>query len=44
MPRIITLAVYTFLEQFDWNGKTIHPFCTHEESGLGGTEGKIQSV
>lgn len=36
------MAVYTFLEKFDWNGKTIHPFCTHEESGLGGTEGRIQ--
>ncbi len=38
------MAVYTFLEKFDWNGKTIHPFCTHEGSGLSGTEGKIQSV
>ncbi len=38
------MAVYTFLEKFDWNGKTIHPFCTHEGSGLSGTERKIQSV
>ncbi len=38
------MAVYTFLEKFDWGGKTIHPFCTHEGSGLSGTEGKIQSV
>lgn len=38
------MAVYTFLENFDWNGKTIHPFCTHEGSGLGRIEGKIQSV
>ena len=38
------MAVYTFLEKFDWNGKTIHPFCTHEGSGLSGTEGKIQRV
>lgn len=38
------MAVYTFLEKFDWEGKTIHPFCTHEGSGLSGTEGKIQSV
>lgn len=28
------MAVYTFLEAFDWTGKTIHPFCTHEGSGL----------
>lgn len=32
------MAVYTFLEAFDWTGKTIHPFCTHEGSGLSGTE------
>ena len=32
------MAVYTFLEHFDWTGKTIHPFCTHEGSGLSGTE------
>ena len=38
------MAVYTFLENFDWSGKTIHPFCTHEGSGLGGTERKIQST
>lgn len=38
------MAVYTFLENFDWKGKTNHPFCTHEGSGLGGTEGKIQSA
>lgn len=38
------MAVYTFLEHFDWNGKTIHPFCTHEGSGLSGTERKIQAA
>lgn len=38
------MAVYTFLEKFDWNGKKIHPFCTHEGSGLSGTESKIKSV
>lgn len=38
------MAVYTFLEKFDWNGKTIRPFCTHEGSGLGGTESKIKST
>ncbi len=32
------MAVYTFLEAFDWTGKTIHPFCTHEGSGLSGTD------
>lgn len=38
------MAVYTFLENFDWSGKTIHPFCTHEGSGLSGTERKIQTA
>lgn len=37
----LPMAVYTFLEAFDWTGKTIYPFCTHEGSGLSGTEGKI---
>jgi len=38
------MAVYTFLEAFDWSDKTIHPFCTHEGSGLSGTEGDIAKV
>lgn len=29
------MAVYTFLENHDFTGKTILPFCTHEGSGLG---------
>lgn len=37
----LPMAVYTFLDAFDWAGKTIHPFCTHEGSGLSGTERKI---
>lgn len=40
----LPMAVYTFLEAFDWTGKTIHPFCTHEGSGLSGTERKIAAV
>ncbi len=35
------MAVYTFLEAFSWEGKTIHPFCTHEGSGLCDTERSI---
>lgn len=31
------MAVYTFLEHYDFTGKTIHPFCTHEGSGLSNT-------
>ena len=40
----LPMAVYTFLETFDWTGKTIHPFCTHEGSGLSGTERKIEKT
>lgn len=29
------MAVFTFLEEYDFSGKTIIPFCTHEGSGLG---------
>lgn len=29
------MAVFTFLEHFDFSGKTMKPFCTHEGSGMG---------
>jgi len=29
------MAVRAFLEEYDFSGKTIVPFCTHEGSGLG---------
>lgn len=29
------MAVFTFLERYDFSGKTIRPFCTHEGSGFG---------
>ena len=29
------MAVFTFLERYDFSGKTIVPFCTHEGSRLG---------
>lgn len=38
------MAVYTFLESFDFTGKTIHPFCTHEGSGLSSTESDIKKT
>ena len=37
------MAVYTFLESLDFSGKKIHPFCTHEGSGLSGTESDIKN-
>ena len=31
------MAVDTFLKHYNLNGKTIHPFCTNEGSGMGGS-------
>ena len=38
------MAVYTFLEHYDFTGKVIHPFCTHEGSGLSNTVRDIQNA
>ena len=38
------MAVFTFLEEYDFTGKTILPYCTNEGSGLGGSERDIKSV
>ena len=38
------MAVFTFLEEYDFTGKTILPFCTHEGSGLGGSERDIRNL
>lgn len=38
------MAVYTFLESHDFAGKRIHPFCTHEGSGLASTERDVQNA
>lgn len=35
------MPVYTFLESYDFSGKTIVPFCTHEGSGMGHSEQDI---
>lgn len=42
--RNMPMAVYTFLESFNWEGKIIHPFCTHEGSGLSDTIKEIKRV
>ena len=36
------MALYTFIEQYDWSGKTVAPFITHEGSGLAGIPDKIK--
>lgn len=38
------MAVFTFLESYDFSGKTIAPFCTHEGSGLGSSERDIRKL
>jgi flavodoxin len=36
------MAVFSFLEAYDFAGKTVVPFCTHEGSGLGRSESDIR--
>ena len=38
------MAVYTFIEKHNWQGKTLIPFCTHEGSGLSSTEKKLSKA
>ncbi len=38
------MAVFTFLEAFDFSGKTILPFCTNEGSGMGKSEKDIKNI
>lgn len=38
------MAVFTFLEEYDFSGKTIMPFCTHEGSGMGHSESDIKKL
>jgi len=38
------MAVYTFLESYDFSDKTVIPFCTHEGSGIGSSERDIKKV
>jgi len=40
----LPMVCYTFLEKHDLSGKTIVPFCTHEGSGLSGTDGNIKKL
>lgn len=39
-PRIVA----TFLERYDFSGKTIKPMCTHEGSGMGRSESELKST
>lgn len=39
---VMPMPVLTFLESYDFSGKTIVPFCTHEGSGFGMSERYIR--
>lgn len=38
------MVLFTFLEAYDFSGKTIVPFCTHEGSGMGNSERDIKKL
>ena len=38
------MAMFTFLEHYDWSGKKICPFCTNEGSGMGSSERDLKKV
>ena len=38
------MPVFTFLDEYDFSGKTIVPFCTHEGSGMGRSENDISKL
>jgi len=38
------MIMHTFFESYDWNGKTVIPFNTHEGSGSSGTYDDIKSI
>jgi flavodoxin len=38
------MALFTFLESYDFSGKTIAPYCTNEGGGMGSSERDIQKI
>lgn len=38
------MPAWTFLEKYDFSGKVIFPFCTHEGSGMGKSEADIKKL
>lgn len=39
-PRVVA----SFLDRYDFNGKTIKPMCTHEGSGMGSSERELKNT
>jgi len=42
--RVPPMSVATFLEKYDFSGKKIIPFATHEGSGLGGSVNFLKKI
>ena len=42
--KIPPMAVFSFLENFDFSNKNVYLFCTHEGSGQSGTFSLIQKI
>lgn len=40
----IPMPVFTFLERYNFSGKTILPFCTNEGGGMGRSESDIKKI
>ncbi|MEO1769880.1 flavodoxin [Candidatus Enterococcus ferrettii] len=40
LPQIVV----SFLQDNDWQGKTIYPFCTHEGSGMGSSVEELKQL
>ena len=38
------MAMFTFLEKYEWSGKKIITFCTNEGSGMGSSERDIAAI
>lgn len=40
----LPMPLFTFLEEYDFSGKTILPICTHEGSGMGTSENDLAAL
>lgn len=38
----VPMAINTFMESYDWNGKNVIPFCTHGGGGFGGSLSSVR--
>ena len=38
------MCMFTALENLDWSGKTVIPFCTNEGSGMGSSERELKAL